>query len=139
MLFKYRDSSLAAPLLMQMQSAPFHVLSLIDTSNSNNVEEEIENVRLSVLIVKDIAHVSFGPLPSRRLAVLGAKGNSVRYPQNNSIERMAKRDTTTYRPLPVLYKMGMNPIQPLVEFLNIHYRGHDVSMVILSMPRKTPM
>lgn len=63
MLFKYRDSSLAAPLLMQMQSAPFHVLSLIDTSNSNNVEEEIENVRLSVLIVKDIAHVSFGLFP----------------------------------------------------------------------------
>ena len=125
---------------MLMQSAPFHVLSLIDTSNSNNVEEEIENVRLSVLIVKDIAHTSVWPLPSRRLAVLGAKGNSVRYPQNNSIERMARERYDKHSfPLPVLYKMGMNPIQPLVEFLNIHYRGHDVSMVILSMPRKTPM
>jgi hypothetical protein len=37
--------------------------------------------------------------------------------------------------------MGMNPIQPLVEFLNIHYRGHDdaMTMVVLAMSRKLYM
>ena len=27
--------------------------------------------------------------------------------------------------------MGMNPIQPLIEFLNIYYRGHDDSMTMV--------
>jgi len=28
----------------------------------------------------------------------------------------------------VLYKMGMNPVQPLIEFLDIHYGGHYLSL-----------
>ena len=114
--------------------------SHLSRTNNNNVEEEIENVRLSVLIVKDIAHASFGLFPLDGWPSWEQKETAFDLPKiipSNAWQR-ERYDKHSF-PLPVLYKMGMNPIQPLVEFLNIHYRGHDVSMVILSMPRKTPM